>query len=184
MCSSVLCALFPPHIYVPQFPVSNSICLLLSYMSYHHAGLQPANLVTDTTVLRSRRRSDLSVFLRSVRFQAENVRLKLIFSTYPPPSTFTAYTRPHTAPRAALLVTSSTVLRSRRSVLFRPSFFHIISSIHPVFRLFSTVYDRTTVRTSDVSYVPYEIFENFKFNMTYCTYILMPDFYARFTVRL
>ena len=38
-----------------------------------------------------------------------------------------------------------------------------------------TVYDRTTVRTSDVSYVPYEIFENFKFNMSYCTYMFMPD---------
>ena len=27
---------------------------------------------------------------------------------------------------------------------------------------FSTVYDRTTVRASDISYVPYEIFQNFK----------------------
>ncbi len=62
-------------------------------------------------------------------------------------------------------------------------FFHIISSIHPLFRLFSTVYDRTTVRTSYVSYDPYEIFQNFKFIMTYCTYMFMPDFYARFTVR-
>ena len=51
------------------------------------------------------------------------------------------------------------------------SFFHIISSIYPVFRLFSTVYDRTTVRTSDVSYVPYEIFQNFKFHMTCVLYV-------------
>ena len=53
----------------------------------------------------------------------------------------------------------------------RSSFFHIISSFHPVFCLFSTVYDRTTVRTSYVSYVPYEIFQKFKFNMTYCTHV-------------
>ena len=92
----------------------------------------------------------------------------------------------HAGLQPANLVTSPTRSCSRRSVLllFVSSFFHVTSSIHPVFCLFSTVYDRTTVRTSDVSYVPYEIFENFKFNMTYCTYIFMPDFYARFTVRL
>ena len=54
-------------------------------------------------------------------------------------------------------------------------FFHIISSFHPIFRLFSTVYDRTTVWTSNVIYVPYDIFQNFKFNMTYSTYMFMPD---------
>ena len=61
------------------------------------------------------------------------------------------------------------------------SFSYTTVSFHPVFRIFSTVYDRTTVRISDVSYVPYEIFQKFKFNMTYCTYIFLPDFYARFT---
>ena len=100
----------------------------------HHAGLQPANLVTAPTVLRSRRK--LSVLYR--------------YSLQQP---------------------------------VQPPYFYTALLFHPVFRLFSTVYDRTTVRTSDVSYVPYEIFQNFKFNMTYCTYMFMPDFYARFTVR-
>ena len=62
-------------------------------------------------------------------------------------------------------------------------YFSLFLTFHPVFRLFSTVYDRTTVRTPDVSYVPYEIFQKFKFNITYCTYMFMPDFYAQFTVR-
>ena len=137
MCSSLLglggtyvqqcfVCFFPPYLCAAFSCIfkSNSIFLLLSYMSYqHHAGLQPANLVTITTRSCSRR------------------------------------------------------------VLSSSCFFHIISSFHPVFCLFSTVYDRNTVRTSDVSYVPYEIFQNFKFNMTYCTYMFMPDFYARFTVR-
>jgi len=104
----------------------------------HHAGLQPANPVTYTTISCSRRRrSEVSVVYQYMLQQPVQV-----------------------------------------------SFLYTTVSFHPVFRLFSTVYDRTTVRTSDVSYVPYEIFENFKFNMTYCTYIFMPDFYARFTVRL
>ena len=92
----------------------------------------------------------------------------------------------HAGLQPANLVTYSPRSCSRRSDLFAvrcASFFHANSSIHPVFCLFSTVYDRTTVRTSYVSYVPYEIFLNFKFNMTYCTYMFMPDFYARFTVR-
>ena len=89
----------------------------------------------------------------------------------------------HAGLQPANLVTYSPRSCSRR-VLSSSSFFHATSSIHPVFCLFSTVYYRTTVRTSCVSYVPYEIFQNFKFNMTYCTYMFMPDFYARFTVRL
>ena len=102
-----------------------------------------------------------------------------------------------TAPRASFLVTYSSVSWRRRSELFGPVcslqvlaaaactcvYSHPTFSLHPVFRLFSTVYDQTIVRTSDVSFVPYEIFQNFKFNMTYCTYMSMPDFYARFTVR-
>ena len=57
--------------------------------------------------------------------------MKLIFSTYPPPSTFTAYTWPHTAPRAALLVTGQHVLRSRSSVLsvFFSHYFFVSSRI-------------------------------------------------------
>ena len=93
----------------------------------HHAGLQPANLVTYSTVLRRRR--VLYVFYR--------------YSLQQP---------------------------------IQSPYFKTAYLFHPVFHVFSTVYDRTTVRTPDVSYVPYE---NFKFNMTYCTV----RFYARFTVR-
>ena len=82
-----------------------------------------------------------------------------------------------TAPRAPFLVTIPTRScsrrrRSERSVVYQytlqqpvqVSFFHTTVSFHSVFCLFSTVYDRTPVRTSYVSYVPYEIFKNFKFN--------------------
>ena len=75
-----------------------------------------------------------------------------------------------TAPRAPFLVTAPTVLRSRRrselSVFFSHHFL-ISSSILSFFdrssriSVFSTVYDRNTVPTFDVSYVPYEIFQNF-----------------------
>ena len=128
ICAAVFCVLLPPYICA-------AFCNSNVYMSYqHHVGLQPANLVTYSTVLRRRR--VLYVFYR--------------YSLQQP---------------------------------VQPPYFKTASSFHPVFRLFSTVYDRTTVRTPDVGYVRYEIFRNFKFNMTYCTYMFMPDFYARFTVR-
>ena len=129
MCSSVLCA-FPPHIYVPHFPVS------------------------------------------SKAIQYVFTLLHVLSAPRGPPA------------RKSITITTRSCSRRKLSGLFGPYFFHTTSSIHPVFRLFSTVYDRTTVRTSYVSYVPYDKFQNFKFNMTYCTYMFMPDFYARFTVRL
>ena len=47
---------------------------LLSYMSnQHHVGLQPANLVTAQHVLRSRRRSDLSVFFSHYFFFSSRI---------------------------------------------------------------------------------------------------------------
>ena len=93
---------------------------LRSYMSYqHHAGLQPANLVTIP--YPSRRRLCMYV------------------------------------------------------CMYCPSFVIIC--------LLSTVYDRTTVLTSDVSYVPYEIFQNYKIRHDVLYVHFMPDFYARFTVR-
>ena len=107
ICAAVFCVPFPPifmfriFLYIQKrFNMS-----LLSYMSYqNHVGLQPANLVTAPTVLRSRRK--LYVVYR--------------YSLQQP---------------------------------VQPPYFQTASLFHPVFRLFSTVYDRTTVRTSDVSYV-------------------------------
>ena len=153
ICAAVFCVLFPPifmcriFLYIQkQFNMS-----LLSYISYqHHAGLQPANLVTLPTVSCSRR-SDLfrcSVFFRSVRFvQYVGFPLNLFLVSGRPPQ------------------------KSVNLTTFRPVFF------------VRMCWHWTTVRTSDVTYVSYEIFQNFKFNMTYCTYMFMPDFYARFTVR-
>ena len=100
----------------------------------------------------------------------------------------------HVGLQPANLVTSPTISCSRRVlyVFYRyslqqpvqPPYFQTASLFHPVFRLFSTVYDRTTVRTSDVSYVPYEIFQNFKFNIPYCTYMFMHDFMPDFQYAL
>jgi len=58
---------FYPHIYVPHFPVySIAIQDVITAMSYqHHAGLQPANLVTAQHVLRSRRSVLLLLFVSS-----------------------------------------------------------------------------------------------------------------------
>ena len=132
MCSSVLSAARISRICVPCSRSFKRNSIAASYQ--HQAGLQPANLVTDTTISCSRR---------------------VLYVVY----------------------------RYSLQQPVQPPYFQTASLFHPVFHVFSTVYDRTTVRTSDVSYVPYEVFRKFKFNMTYCTYMFMPDFYARFTVR-
>ena len=89
----------------------------------HHAGLQPANLVTDTTVTCSRR-SDL--LFGSVR---------LFFTSFLQFIQYFVFFRPFTTELQYGLPTSVT---------------------------YRTRYFRT---------------------WTYCTYMFMPDFYARFTVR-
>ena len=65
MCSSVLSAVF--SVFVCRIPVVSKEIQSQQPSYQHHAGLQPANLVTLPTVSCSRR-SDLSVFFRSVRF--------------------------------------------------------------------------------------------------------------------
>ena len=116
------------RICVPYSRIFKRNSIAASYQ--HHAGLQPANLVTYSPRSCSRSRK----LFRSVR---------------------------------SLLVYAPAACTG--------AFFLTTFPFHPVFCIFSTVYDRTTVQTSYVSYVPYEIFQNFKFNMTYCTH-----FHARF----
>ncbi len=76
ICAALFCVLLPQifmcriFLYIQkQFNTS-----LLSYMSYqHHAGLQPANLVTYSLRSCSRRRSELSVFFSHHVFDSSRI---------------------------------------------------------------------------------------------------------------
>ena len=138
ICAAVFCVPFPPNIYVPHFAVYSKAIQYVSYMSYqNHVGLQPANLVTSTTVSCSRR-SVLSV--------------RLFFTSFLRFIQYFVFFRPFTTELQYGLLTS---------VTYRTRYFRTFNSTWRTVRTCSCPISMPDLQYAlDVSCVPYEIFQS------------------------